>query len=88
MKPTADVAKLTGGRTTRALAAKIGCDHSYVAHILRGTRTPSVPMLERMAKVLRVPVGELLDRLKAYAKAHNKQQMAKKRARRSYAVGV
>lgn len=84
MKPTADVVKLTGGRSTRDLASRIGCDHSYVAHILRGTRTPSVPMLERMAKVLRVPVGELLDRLKAYAKSHSKQQMVKKKARRSY----
>lgn len=59
MKPAPEITKLTGGRSTRDLAARLGCDHSYVAHILRGTRTPSVPMLEKMARVLKMQMQDL-----------------------------
>lgn len=72
MKPAPEITKLTGGRSTRAIASKLGCDHSYVAHILRGTRTPSVPMLEKMAKLLKMPMQDLhahLGRIKRLRRA-------------------
>lgn len=48
------------GLTQQALADKVGITQVYVAY-LEGGRTPSLPMLERLAKALRVKPGELLE---------------------------
>jgi transcriptional regulator with XRE-family HTH domain len=54
------------GLTQAALAKKAGIHPIYLAQIEGSAknppiRTPSVPMLERLAKALKVKVGELLE---------------------------
>jgi transcriptional regulator with XRE-family HTH domain len=48
------------GLTQQALAEKVGITQVYVAY-LEGGRTPSLPMLQRLAKALKVKVGKLLE---------------------------
>jgi transcriptional regulator with XRE-family HTH domain len=47
--------------TQAQLAEKAGIHRIYVAHIEAATKTPSLAMLERLAKALGVKVGKLLD---------------------------
>ena len=42
------------------LAAKAGCTRVTIARLETGTRRPSVALLPRLAKALRVPVADLL----------------------------
>ena len=48
------------GLTQEALAKKVKAHRVYIAKIEAQTRTPSLRMLERLAKALGVPVTELL----------------------------
>jgi transcriptional regulator with XRE-family HTH domain len=49
------------GLTQMALAKRAGITQSYLAGLEGGRRrNPSLAVLKRLAKVLRVPVGELL----------------------------
>lgn len=49
------------GMTQQALADKAKIHRVYIAYIEGGTRAPSLEMLDRLAKVLRVKVGELVE---------------------------
>ncbi len=49
------------GLTQTALAARAKLHRVYVAQIEAQTKTPSLAALERLAKVLGVPVTALLD---------------------------
>ncbi len=48
------------GWTQQVLADKVGVSRVTVARIEIGNRRPSLELLERLAKALRVKVGELL----------------------------
>ncbi len=48
------------GLTQEALARKVGVHRVYIAKLEARTRTPSLGMLERLAKALGVKVTELL----------------------------
>jgi transcriptional regulator with XRE-family HTH domain len=49
------------GLTQEVLAKRAGLHRVYLAKIESGNRTPSLALLERIAKVLRVKAGTLLD---------------------------
>ncbi len=54
------------GLSQEALAKKVGTHQVYIAQLEGSakkppTRTPSLPMLQRLAKALKVNVGELLE---------------------------
>ena len=50
------------GLTQRELAARVGITQPYIVMLETGTRTnPSLQLLQRLAKALRVPLGELLE---------------------------
>ena len=49
------------GFTQQALADRIGIQRVYVAKIEGGVKTPSLQMLEKFAKALKVTVGELVE---------------------------
>ena len=51
--------------TQEAFANESGFDRGYISGVERGVRNPSVLVLERIAKALKVDVAELLDRAKA-----------------------
>ena len=48
------------GLTQEALAKKVKTHRVYIANIEAQTKTPSLAMLERLAKALRVKASELL----------------------------
>jgi len=48
------------GLTQEALAeAAVNVNRAYIGHIEQGRRTPSINMLQKIAKALKVPVSEL-----------------------------
>jgi transcriptional regulator with XRE-family HTH domain len=47
------------GLTQEALAEAVNVNRAYIGHIEQGRRTPSISMLEKIAKALKVPVSEL-----------------------------
>jgi transcriptional regulator with XRE-family HTH domain len=49
------------GLTQQALADKAKIHRVYLAQIEGGARAPSLEMLERLAKALKVKAGELLE---------------------------
>ena len=49
------------GLSQQALADKVKIHRVYLAQIEGATRAPSLEMLERLAKALKVKVGELLE---------------------------
>ncbi len=49
------------GLTQAALADKADMHRVYVAQIEAGTKIPSIPALEKLAKALKVKVGKLLE---------------------------
>jgi transcriptional regulator with XRE-family HTH domain len=49
------------GLTQGALAKAAGISQIYVAKIEAGDKIPSIPTLVKLAKVLKVTVGELLE---------------------------
>lgn len=48
------------GWTQEFLAERVGVSRNTIARIEIGNRRPSLDLLERLAKALRVKVGELL----------------------------
>jgi len=49
------------GLTQAVLADKVGVDRVTIARIESGARNPSMDLLQRLAKVLKVKVGDLLE---------------------------
>ena len=49
------------GWTQAALADKADMHRVYLAQIEAGTKIPSIPALEKLAKALKVKVGSLLE---------------------------
>ncbi len=49
------------GLTQEALAKKVKAHRVYIAQIEARTKTPSLGMLERLAKALKVKVAELVE---------------------------
>ncbi len=47
------------GLTQEALAEAVNVNRAYIGHLEQGRRTPSINMLEKIAKALNVPVSEL-----------------------------
>jgi len=48
------------GLTQADLAAKVGVHPMYVSRIERGVQVPSLPLLEKLAKALKVEMKHLL----------------------------
>jgi len=48
------------GLSKRKLAALTGVDASYITHLEAGKKTPSLPMVEMLARALDVPVYLLM----------------------------
>lgn len=44
-----------------ALAHEAGSNRTYISDVERGTRNPSIEVVERIAKALNVTIGSLLD---------------------------
>ncbi|NBW10628.1 MAG: XRE family transcriptional regulator [Caulobacteraceae bacterium] len=53
-------ARLAKGSTIEALADQVGLAYSYVGQIERGTRNPTLAVVERFAVVLEMDAVELL----------------------------
>jgi transcriptional regulator with XRE-family HTH domain len=49
------IARAVSGVSQTALAKKSGLDASYISLIEKGSRTPSLPTLERLSRALGVP---------------------------------
>jgi transcriptional regulator with XRE-family HTH domain len=47
--------------TLEQLGEKIGCSKSYISQLENGSTSPSISMLGRIAKVLKIPVTELFE---------------------------
>ena len=57
------------GFSQETFADHCGLHRTYISGIERGVRNPTVMILEKIAKALKVPAGALLDEVKA---AHRK----------------
>lgn len=53
--------RITLGISQEDLADRVGLDRTYVSGIERGIRNPTLLVLLRLARVLGVPAGALLD---------------------------
>ncbi len=49
------------GMTQEDLAEKVGVSRVYIGYVEQGRNSPSLEILERIAKALRVKIGDLLD---------------------------
>jgi len=49
------------GMTKEALAEKAGISRTYIARLELGQQDPTLGILEKLAKALRVTVGELVE---------------------------
>lgn len=56
------------GFSQESLADHCGLHRTYVSGIERGVRNPTVVILDRIAKALKVPAGALLDEVRAAAR--------------------
>ena len=52
--------RLAAGLSQRELAEKLAVDPTYISHLERDRRDPSVRLLKRFAALTEVPVGSLL----------------------------
>lgn len=52
--------RLGAGLSQRELAEKLAVDPTYISHLERDRRDPSVRLLKRFAALTEVPVGSLL----------------------------
>jgi len=52
------------GFSQESFADRCGLHRTYVSGIERGVRNPTVVILDRIARALDVPIGELLDERK------------------------
>lgn len=52
--------RLASGLSQRELAEKLAVDPTYISHLERDRRDPSVRFLKRLASLSEVPVGALL----------------------------
>ena len=53
--------RLAKGWSQEDYADRVGIHRTYVSDIERGRRNPTITVVEKLAKPLKVPVGELLD---------------------------
>ena len=53
--------RLERGMTIEVLADEVGLAYTYVGQIERGSRNPTLDVVERIASVLNIGVHELLD---------------------------
>ena len=49
------------GLSQEAFADEAGLHRTYVSALERGTRNPSISIIEKLARALDVPAGKLLD---------------------------
>lgn len=54
-------ARLEKGFSQEELAHEADSNRTYISDVERGTRNPSIEVVERIAKALCVKMGELLD---------------------------
>lgn len=56
------------GYSQESFADHCGLHRTYISGIERGVRNPTVIILDKIAKALKVPAGQLLDEAKATPK--------------------
>jgi transcriptional regulator with XRE-family HTH domain len=49
------------GLSQEAFADEAGLHRTYISDIERGARNPTITVVEKLAKALKVPAGQLLD---------------------------
>jgi transcriptional regulator with XRE-family HTH domain len=49
------------GLSQEAFAFEVGLHRTYISDLERGARNPTIVVVEKLAKFLRVPMGRLLD---------------------------
>ena len=54
-------ARKASGLSQEALAHEAESNRTYISDVERGTRNPSIEVVERIAKALNVTMGSLLD---------------------------
>lgn len=54
-------ARLANGLSQEELAHEADSNRTYISDVERGTRNPSIEVVERIAKALSVKMGDLLD---------------------------
>ena len=54
-------ARLKRGFSQEELAYQADSNRTYISDVERGTRNPSIEVVERIAKALSVTMGDLLD---------------------------
>jgi transcriptional regulator with XRE-family HTH domain len=62
-------ARVRLGYSTRRLARSAGVSHATISRVESGHRQPSASILSRLAKVLQVPVVDLIDARDALRRA-------------------
>ncbi|RYG92475.1 MAG: XRE family transcriptional regulator [Alphaproteobacteria bacterium] len=62
------------GLSQEDFATDSGFDRGYISGVERGVRNPSILVLERIAKALKVDVAELLDEAAAKGFAQERRQ--------------
>ncbi len=85
---TEKLRQLTRGRGLRALGSALDCHHTYIGMIITGKRSPSTAMLERMAKVLKTPIGELLVILRQIQRESASRARSLHQKRRKFAASL
>ena len=56
------------GYSQESFADHCGLHRTYISGIERGVRNPTVVIIDKIAKALKVPLGQLLDDLKSVSK--------------------
>ncbi len=56
------------GYSQESFADHCGLHRTYISGIERGVRNPTVVIVDKIAKALKVPAGQLLDDLKSVSK--------------------
>lgn len=56
------------GFSQESFADHCGLHRTYISGIERGVRNPTVVILDRIAKALKVPAGELLEEVKGLSR--------------------
>ena len=68
MEEKVSILKLGGAVIALALAAGLPSNRTYISGIERGVRNPTVVILDKIAKALKVPAGRLLDDVRAVSR--------------------
>lgn len=73
--------RAANGWTQDALSHESGLDRSFIAHVEREARNPSLDSIEKLAAAFSVQIGELFSPLPAHEPAQRKRSRAAVKAK-------